>query len=355
MHTDPGEFGLLAMKSIQQPVLVASATGELLYRNPAAEELLPAGTQVAEALVTSSPESTSLVRGFFSGDPIRPGGSNAMLREVSLRLSDSRVMLANVELIWEKTAAQVPVVVVMVEDVSESASAAGRLAIYERLNGAGRCGAEVAHELNSPLDGVMRYLGLAEKADGEKRGGYLRSARQGLERIGQIIRSYSSHGRSGAALPSEPIELLLRDAVGVMKPRADRLGVRVMLDIEAAGAGRADGRAFQVFCNILRNALDVMPDGGELAVCMTEEDEGVCVIEFADTGPGIDPQDRERIFLPFYSTKPDGRGSGLGLAICREILARLDGVISASPRDEGGAVITVCLPVERVTAVSATE
>jgi two-component system NtrC family sensor kinase len=105
------------------------------------------------------------------------------------------------------------------------------------------------------------------------------------------------------------------------------------------------GSLFQVFCNIIKNALDAMPAGGLLRVQMRANGRH-CVLEFNDTGCGIDPEDAERIFEPFYTTKRD-QGAGLGLAVCRSILQRLGGTISAAPRSGGGTVITVRIPLAR--------
>jgi signal transduction histidine kinase len=88
-----------------------------------------------------------------------------------------------------------------------------------------------------------------------------------------------------------------------------------------------------------------MPAGGTLTICQRPGD-GECRVEFADTGCGLDPAHADKIFEPFYTTKPPGEGAGLGLAICREILARMGGTITAAARPEGGTLVTVALPVE---------
>jgi signal transduction histidine kinase len=86
-----------------------------------------------------------------------------------------------------------------------------------------------------------------------------------------------------------------------------------------------------------------MPGGGTLTVRMRADDKRLTV-EFADTGVGLTAEDAERAFQPFYTTKPPGEGAGLGLSICREIVTRLGGTISAAPRAEGGATVTIRVP-----------
>ncbi|MCH7873611.1 MAG: HAMP domain-containing histidine kinase, partial [Planctomycetes bacterium] len=102
-------------------------------------------------------------------------------------------------------------------------------------------------------------------------------------------------------------------------------------------------RLYQICCNLLKNAIDAMVDGGHVSITTSVVDEHV-VIEFADTGPGL-PDDGDAIFELFYTTKEPGTGTGLGLAICKEYVEAMQGTITAAPGDEGGAVFTVRIPV----------
>lgn len=236
-------------------------------------------------------------------------------------------------------------VLMLIEDVAPRLSTERRLTAGERLAAAGTLAAKVAHELNNPLDGALRYIGLAQRVAGPEAGKYLANARTGLLRMAGIIRGLLGRGRAWqAAGEPVPVRRLLEEAITTMQPRADALGVTLVYDIDDQVGGAVEGCVFQVFCNIIKNAFDAMPDGGMLMIRLRPAG-AQCLVEFADTGCGLPDGEAERIFEPFYTTKSPGDGSGLGLAICREIVGRLGGAIAAASRPEGGAVFSVRLPL----------
>ena len=108
---------------------------------------------------------------------------------------------------------------------------------------------------------------------------------------------------------------------------------------------RVGSNLFQVFCNLIKNAVDAMPDGGTLTITTAAWSTGEVVVSFEDTGMGL-PENAEQIFEPFFTTKPSGQGTGLGLAICKDIIEKYNGRILAENRPEGGARFTVVVPVE---------
>jgi len=120
---------------------------------------------------------------------------------------------------------------------------------------------------------------------------------------------------------------------------------RVEMQLESVLPGvRGDGnQLLQVFFNIMNNAIDAMEasQGGVLTI-KTIRDRGNVVILFTDTGPGI--KDPQRVFDPFYTTKPVGKGTGLGLSICFGILQEHAGKILCYNSQQGGAVFRVELP-----------
>src|SRR5229473_2906318 len=107
---------------------------------------------------------------------------------------------------------------------------------------------------------------------------------------------------------------------------------------------RGDGnQLLQVFFNIVNNAIDAMEaSGGGVLTIKTIRDRGNVVILFTDTGPGI--KEPQRVFDPFYTTKPVGKGTGLGLSICFGILQEHAGKILCYNSQQGGAVFRVELP-----------
>jgi signal transduction histidine kinase len=100
----------------------------------------------------------------------------------------------------------------------------------------------------------------------------------------------------------------------------------------------------QVFLNMMLNAIDAMPEGGELTITMKQEGDMV-VMSFCDTGAGIDDAVIDRIFDPFFTTKPVGKGTGLGLSICYGIIREHNGTISVKSKNGEGTTFTIRLPV----------
>jgi two-component system NtrC family sensor kinase len=101
----------------------------------------------------------------------------------------------------------------------------------------------------------------------------------------------------------------------------------------------------QVFLNLLNNAIDAVGKGGRLEIRTAVDGEGRLVLEFADNGPGIKPENLKQIFDPFFTTKEPGKGTGLGLYITYDIVQKLGGTIKVENRKGGGAVFTIVLPV----------
>jgi signal transduction histidine kinase len=103
----------------------------------------------------------------------------------------------------------------------------------------------------------------------------------------------------------------------------------------------------QVFLNLLLNARDAMPEGGELKVSTRHDARAAEIVcEIADTGTGIAPEHLAHVFDPFYTTKPTGRGTGLGLAICYGIITAHGGRIELAPNDSRGTRVIVALPTQ---------
>jgi len=241
--------------------------------------------------------------------------------------------------------------IMLIEDVTETANLHKQLAEAERLAALGRLAAKVAHELNNPMDGILRYVNLAiravENQKLEKTQEYLAQSREGLMRMLKITSELLEFSRrSRTSFECVRIEQIVEDAIKAMEPRAEAQKVRITREYERHMPEIRSGNLFQVFSNLTKNALDAMPDGGELIVSTRLEGPDTIVIEFQDSGPGFAQEDAEAIFKPFFTGSESGKGTGLGLAICRDILENRKGCITAENAPEGGAIFKVFLPLE---------
>ena len=238
----------------------------------------------------------------------------------------------------------------IIEDVTERVNVQRRLANAERLAAVGKHASKVAHELNNPLDGILRYINLAmrivEQENLAKPKEYLIQCREGLMRMVQIVSELLEFSRSTyTPLEYVKVEQIIEDAIKTMESRAEAADISIIRNYTFGLPQVSSGNLFQVFCNLTKNALDAMPNGGQLRISTSLASDDTIVAELRDTGTGFPPGSTEAIFEPFFTTKEGGKGTGLGLAICRDIVESYHGRITARNAPDGGSIFTVYLPV----------
>jgi PAS domain S-box-containing protein len=245
----------------------------------------------------------------------------------------------------------------MVENITEQKRAQEALIQAEKLTIAGRLGASLAHEINNPLQSVIGCLGLAEEslAEGDVLltvDRYLSVAREELQRAARIVARLRDLHRRSDPEEREPTDLvaLLDEVLLLLGKQLESHGVEVIWQRPdwLPQLSLVADRIRQVFLNLALNAIDALPNGGQLHIetTMTEASEstpsGVCV-SFTDNGLGIEADGRERLFDPFYTTKPEGLG--LGLYISQRIVREHGGKIQAESQPGEGTQVSVWLPL----------
>lgn len=223
----------------------------------------------------------------------------------------------------------------------------------ERLAFLGELAASVAHEVNNPLDGVQNCARILRRSLDEpaRRDSMLDLIDSGLERIELIVRRLLTLAREHVVRPlPASLSEILHGAVQVMQRKLDDGRVRCTLRCDADDdATSADRPLLEgVFVNLIQNAIDSMPAGGEIAITIRRQaghDDGEeLAVDIADSGAGIAPDVLPHIFEPFFTTKTGGKGTGLGLALAARIVDAHGGAIDVAPRPAGGTVFTVRLP-----------
>jgi PAS domain S-box-containing protein len=241
--------------------------------------------------------------------------------------------------------------IAMVEDITERRQAQEALIQSEKLAVTGRLAASLAHEINNPLQSVIGCLGLAQEslAAGEEKDAdeLLRIATEELERAAGIVAQLRDMNRPAGSGEREcaDVNLLLEHVLMLTREQCHRRGVEVERDVteELPSLMLAPDRIQQAFLNLVLNAIEAMPDGGQLRVSTsrTSDPPGVS-LSFTDTGPGIAPDALPHVFDPFYTTKSEGLG--LGLYITRNIVEEHGGRIEVESLLGEGATFTVWLP-----------
>ncbi|GJM45440.1 MAG: hybrid sensor histidine kinase/response regulator [Gemmatimonadota bacterium] len=206
-----------------------------------------------------------------------------------------------------------------------------RLATSEKLAVIGRLAAGVAHELNNPLDGVLRFVNLSiDRTPVENDvNDYLTEARTGLNRMADIVKSLLKFSRN-IVIENEPrrIDEMIREALSQVQHANQRGSVEVSCDYQEDDL-LAPAGMYQVFTNLIKNAFDAMADvdPGKLTIHAGRQDD-VTIVEIRDNGCGIPDADAKKVFEPFYTTKEIGKGTGLGLSICARIMEKFNGSLS---------------------------
>jgi signal transduction histidine kinase len=229
-----------------------------------------------------------------------------------------------------------------------------RLAQAERVAALGALVARIAHELGTPLHSIAGHLDLLMRDPSLPEG-----ARERLvvvsgevERLGSLIDAHLRRLRSPQP-ERAPTDLnrLVQNVARLMDPVCQALGVKLALDLDEAmpAVVHVDAEQVnQVLLNLMQNALDAMPDGGEIVIRTMLTEHG-CAISICDTGCGIESGVAERVFEPFFSTKSAGVGTGLGMPLCREIARNHGGDILLDSSVGTGTVVTLLLRGETET------
>ncbi len=223
----------------------------------------------------------------------------------------------------------------------------------EKMAATGRLAASLAHEINNPLQAIHNsmHLSLHEGLSSDKRLEYLSMAQSEVQRLIEIVqRMLDFYRPSRGGVGPADINSIVDNVLALAHERLQHSNVRVHAHLapDLSSAAVVPDQISQVFLNIIINAIEAMPSGGNLWLeTLFSEDSGEVLISFRDNGLGISQEQLANLFEPFFTTKPDG--TGLGLAISYGIIERHGGTIEVSSQSGQGATFVVKLPTRAGT------
>jgi len=239
------------------------------------------------------------------------------------------------------------------ERTQELLKAQAELDKAKRLSDLGTLAATVAHELRNPL-GVIRTASynIRRKRENSILDRHLDNIEKKISESDQIINNLLSYSR--IKIPSyEKIQIydILNECIALMKRRFYKQNVSILKKIVPAKKKLIEADPLQIreiFNNILINAYQSISDKkGKIEIMVRHNEKGSIEISFKDNGEGIDKEDLERVFEPFFTRK--SKGTGLGLTICNELVNLHSGKIKIESKKGEGTTVRVTLPIERVT------
>jgi len=301
-------------------VVILDGDGRVRASNAAVADLLGAATALGAPL----PELTTSAEG-----TVEVGGRTLELRRHPLLAVDGRPQGE----------------VVFVNDRSRERALERALQEREGMAALGELAAGMAHELRNALATIVGYLRLLPAATQVDATRYVEAMRQEAETLAQVLDRFLGFAQP-RELKRQPFELggLVRERVLALGESTDRhLELSVEDGVEVVGDRLAVAVALD---NLLRNAVEAVEAGrGGVAVSVRRTSDGA-EVAIDDEGPGVPPEIRERLFVPFATSKPSG---GLGLALARRLARLHGGDVEYRPRSEGGSSFRLRLPVEVAT------
>ncbi|HEX7474884.1 MAG TPA: ATP-binding protein [Dehalococcoidales bacterium] len=229
----------------------------------------------------------------------------------------------------------------------------------EKLHALGQLSAAIAHEINNPLAGVIMYTQLLQKKikgetiKREESLEILAKMELALTQSAKLVRSLLDFARqSTPTLKSISIGSVIEQVIALVGHQAQLKKIKIVRE-EAPDLPPVKGdfsQLQQVFINLVVNGIQAMPEDGTLTIRTSSESFGNVKVSIQDTGVGIPPENMDKLFTPFFSTKEAVKGVGLGLAVSYGIVERHGGRIEVHSEVGKGSTFTVFLPVYREEA-----
>jgi PAS domain S-box-containing protein len=338
------------LSTMGDPLFLVNSRGEIIVSNAAASRLLGYGkSELLGRTLNLLTQDSSAMDALLSHSPL--GSYEADLRTkqgraIPVSVSKSVIMTRRGSLVGH---------ILICRDITDRKRMEAELGKAQRLAAVGETAAMVGHDLRNPLQAIMgaAYVlkthesGLSE--EGEEALHIIKDAIQRADNIISDLFEYSRQLR--LELSTSDAKSLIDQSVASMKiPQNIRVvnytNERPTFEVDVLKMKR-------VFLNLIKNAVDAMPNGGTLTIASTESD-GNILVSISDTGEGIDEEILPRIWSPLFTTK--AKGMGFGLAIARRFVEAHGGSVHVETKPGRGSTFTISLPIRQTakTAVAVT-
>ncbi|MCM8798751.1 MAG: response regulator [Candidatus Omnitrophica bacterium] len=299
---------------------------------------------IAIIIMTGYPSLESAIEG------TRLGISDYLLKPISIESLKASIQHALIQKDKEKQKEQ------LAKKLEESGR---RLALLEetlaqatKLASLGKIGPAMFHEVKNILSIInvsAYYLKKNIEAKDPRVKKHLEIVEKEIEHAHRIIMGLLdlSRGHQEKLIPCE-INQLLEETLSLLNHELELKGIKIVKDYgsEIPLIFLEPNELKQVFINLILNAQDAMPKGGELRITTYRENDFL-LVKFSDTGCGIKKTDLEKIFTPFFTTKRESGGMGLGLAVSQELVGKYGGVMAVESEENKGATFIIKLPLNK--------
>jgi signal transduction histidine kinase len=338
------------LADLEEAVFIFNRENRLIFASGTVEKFVGRGRGELVGLGVGEvfPDTTAL--GLIVGQAAHTGRPLRNRRVAAASLGDASsgmpAVLLSVDLL--ETAPRGSGLVVRLRDAEARRQLGRELQTADRLAALSRVSGGVAHEVKNPLNAMLLHVEVARAklARGDTAiEPQIDIISSEIARLDRVVKTFLDFTRPvELSMTTLPVSELLEEMVALARPQAEAAGIRVMLEDDSGGAPvRVDRDLFkQAVLNVVVNAIEAMPQGGELRLAC-HSSATTAEIRISDSGPGIPPALSEKIFRLYFTTKE--KGSGIGLAMTFRMVQLHDGTIEFSSQPGKGTTFTLRIPV----------
>lgn len=347
LRKSESKYRLIA-ENMTDVISVLDYKGVIQYMSPSCKSMLginPESFIGVSIFQWMHPDDRDVLKDFYT-QTLEAGPGDIV--ELRLRHAEGHWMMLEATSRWipdlENGAS--PSILIVARDITERKRAEEMLLKSEKLSVVGQLAAGVAHEIRNPLTSLKGFLQLLRKRS-ESDDFFYEIMLSELERINTIVSEFLVLSKPQAARyqPRNLVEIV-SNVVGFLESQALLNNVQIECSMEASSAVMVEcdeNQLKQVFINLLKNAVEAMPDGGTVRVSIQEPEPGKVMVRFQDQGCGIPDERLPKLGEPFYTTKE--KGTGLGLMVSFRIIEDHRGTVHVESQKGIGTVFDVVLPI----------